>query len=278
MAKTAIGIRGVLRAAGFGLALIATPALAAPGDPLGGGHAGCAPADGAGLGCGRKIDALLAKLRLRLVSCHLRQASQAFSLGTANPGANAAEEQCATGPGRSAKTKFDDAVATLAAKGCPPDLIANANARRDIILGDQSVAGSVDNLNGTFYCDATSGELINPGGDEAGYIPSTSDHLKCGGRVAKAWGGLQNALAKCHYKLAAAVFKGDTFDSAACETTGDRSASGRYLKKVFRAIDAGLCPPCLADTMMSTNAVDLGASAIADADADLGEIYLCPAP
>jgi hypothetical protein len=258
---------------GLGLALIATPVLAAPGDPLGGGHAGCAP-DGAGLGCGRKIDGLLAKLRARLVNCHINQASDAFYAGMGTAQMSADEDACAA----TAKTKFDDPIADLAAAGCDSTQIANANARRDIILSDQTVSGSVDNLNSTFFCDSSSGNLIDAGGDDGGYVPSTKSHLKCGVVVAKGWGKLHVALSRCHYKLAAAVMKDKPFDPAACETTGRSSASERYLRGVMRYIDDGLCPPCLADTMMSTNAVDLGAATITASDTEIGDVYICPAP
>ncbi len=270
MVNTTVSIRRLLKLTGLALALTMTaaPAWAAPGDPLGGDHTGCAAADG----CARKAEAALAKLRLRLVGCHMSQVNKAFGEGMSTPEIQTAEEDCEA----AAKGKFDDIIAGLS--GCDSTLISNANARRDVILSDQTVSGSVDNLNGRFYCDATSGNLINPGGDDGGYIPSSENHLKCGNVVAKAWGALNVALVRCHYRLALAVFKDKPYDSSVCEVSGGRSAADKYYRKIIRFVDAGVCPPCLADSMNPTNAFDLGPESVTDADDNLGELYLCPAP
>src|SRR6266446_3668532 len=171
----------------LGLALAGGPAaLAAPGDPLGGDDTGCAPTTMAGLGCAKKVESLLYKLRAGIVKCHITMAGQAFKTGMSTNGFSNAEDNCSVGPSNtSVKAKFDDRIDTLESNGCDATVIANARAARDTLLGDQSVTGSLDALNGTFFCDATSGNLLDPGGDDAGYIPASADNFKCDVVIAK---------------------------------------------------------------------------------------------
>jgi hypothetical protein len=258
---------------------LATPALAAPGDPLGGDDTGCAASTTVGNRCAKAVLVTLVKLRRSVIGCHLTQAGQAFQTGMGTPGFSNAEENCEVGnPSQSAKAKFDAKIAALAAKGCDAGVIANANAARDVILADQTTSGSLDALNGAFFCDATSGNLIDPGGDDAGYIPSTADNYKCSVAVAKAWTKLDTLVARCHHKLGAAVFASRVFDEDACED-GDpsRSALARYDTVVGKYIGLGICPPCLANPG-PTSALALGTSLVSDADAALGDVYVCPGP
>jgi hypothetical protein len=251
---------------------------AAPGDPLGGDDTGCAPTTKLGLSCGLKTHASLAKLKRAVIVCHLTQAGHAFQNGMGTPGFSNAEDNCETGPSaQSAKAKFDARMAKLAL-ACDPTVIANVNARGATLLADQGTAGSMDDLNATFFCDATSGNPIDPGGDDGGFIPASADNYKCSVTVAKLWSKLDYTVAKCHQKLVKAVFAGKPFDEEACEDTGVKSALESYNAKVSGYIAAGICPPCLADSMAPTNALALGASTVADADAQLQEPYICPGP
>jgi hypothetical protein len=269
--------RAVLSMA-IGCLLAATPVLAAPGDPFGGDDTGCAPSTKLGLGCAKKALKTVTKLRLSVLKCHLTQAGHAFQNGTGTPGFSNAEENCEIGPSNtSAKAKFDARIASLAGAGCDATIIANANAARDIILGDETVVGSMDNLNSTFFCDSTSGNEIDPGGDDGGFIPATPENYKCSVGVSKAWYKLTGYMYKCHSKLAAAVFKGTIFDEEACEDTGGKSALDKYNLLVNKLITAGFCPPCLTDPG-PTNALALGTSTVADADANLDDVYICPGP
>lgn len=253
-------------------------AWAAPGDPLGGDDTGCAPTTKQGLSCGLKTHALLAKLKRAVLVCHLTQAGHAFQNGMGTNGFSNAEENCEIGPSATAaKAKFDAYMAKLALI-CDPTLVANVNARGATIVGDQSTAGSMDALNATFFCDATSGNQIDPGGDDGGYIPATPENYKCSVAVAKLWSKLDYSVFKCHQKLVRSVFGGKPFDEEACEDTGIKSALTVYDAKVNGYIASGICPPCLADPMMSTNAIALGASTVADGDAQLQEPYVCPGP
>jgi hypothetical protein len=258
---------------------LSTPALAAPGDPFGGDDTGCAASTKLGNSCAKAVLVTIVKLRRSVLGCHLTQAGQAFKTGMGTPGFSNQEELCEVGnPQNSAKAKFDGRIANLAARGCDATVIANANAARDVILADQTTPGSMDALNGAFFCDPTSGNLIDPGGDDAGYIPSTDDHYKCSVVVAKAWSKLDTYVSKCHYRMGLAVFADRPFDEDACED-GDpsRSALARYNATVGKYIAAGICPPCLADAG-PTSALSLGTTRVSEADADLGDTYVCPGP
>jgi hypothetical protein len=222
--------------------------------------------------------AVVTKLRKAVLACHLTQAGHAFQHGTGTPGFSNAEDNCSVGPSNtSAKAKFDAKIAALTTKGCDATVLANANAARDVLLGDQTVVGSLDNLNGTFFCDSTSGNQIDPGGDDAGFIPATADNYKCSVGVAKAWYKLRKSLYTCHSKLAKTVFKSGIFDEEACEDTGGKSGLDKYNAYVNKLITAGICPPCLTDPG-PTNALDLGTSTVADADTTLQNVYICPGP
>ena len=256
--------------------VLAAPVGAAPGDPFVGNETGCAPTTKQGLSCGMKLSALLAKLKRAALTCQLKQDSQAFKTGMDAPGFSNAEDNCEIGPsGQSAKEKFDALMAKLTIV-CDPTVIANVVARRDVILGPSSTPGSLDELNARVFCDTTSGVEIEPGAS-FGYIPSTADHYKCSVVVAKLWSKLDYTIAKCHQRQAQYVFAGKPFDVEACET-GIKGALARYDAGVAKYVAAGICPACLADPMSPTSAESLGASTVADADAQLQEVFICPGP
>jgi hypothetical protein len=169
-------------------------------------------------------------------------------------------------------------MSALATNGCSATVLANANTRRDIVLGDQTVTGSMDAFNGSFFCDSTSGNLIDPGGDDAGYIPGSDANFKCSVGVAKVWSKLDAYAVKCHIKAAAAIFRSALFDEEACEDTGLKSALSRYNATVQKYIAAGLCPPCLANPISGTYAPTLGTDLVAATDANNQEAYVCPGP
>ncbi len=101
--------------------------------------------------------------------------------------------------------------------------------------------------------------------------------------VAKAWLKLADSLhRRCHNGLAKAIFSDDAFDADACETAppapSPRSALARYQAAFQRAIDKGICPPCLTDSMSPTAALALGTETIAALDAQTSELFICPGP
>jgi hypothetical protein len=251
--------------------------FAAPGDPLGGDDTGCAPTTKQGLSCGLKIHALLAKLKRAALVCHLTQDSHAFKNGSGTPGFANAEDNCEIGPSAtSAKNKFDAKMAKLSIL-CDATVVANANARRDAILGNAATPGSLDSLNANAFCDATTGVEIDAG-ENIGFIPATDDNYKCSAIVAKLWSKLDYSVAKCHQRLAKYVWYGKPFDEDACEDVGVKSALTRYNDKVNAYVALGICPPCLADPMQSTNALALGANTVTAADTQLQEVFICPGP
>lgn len=262
--------------------LTAAPALAGPGDPFGGSETGCTPIDKLGVNCGKIVTAALAKLKLGVVKCHMTQVGHAFQTGHSSTGFDNAEENCSIGnPSNSAKAKFDAYMAKAAAY-CDPAVVAAANARAASVVASVADPASFDALNGAFFCDATSGlSIAEPGGgddDEAGSIPATPEHYKCAVITMKSWAKLVASVYKCHAKKAASDFAGKPFDTDLCEETAPKGALARYQAPLQKYIDVGYCPTCLADTMSPTYAPGLGTSALADLDAQNGEIYPCPAP
>jgi hypothetical protein len=258
------------------LCLAASVAIAGPGDPFGGDDTGCAPADNAGYVCGSAVAKALGKLGASVIKCHVVQAGQAFKTNHSSPGFDNAEENCEEGPSNtSAKAKFD-AVLAKYATSCDPAVIASAQARRDVVLADQSNPDSLDALNGSFFCDNSSGMTIaEPGGDDAGFIPADANAYKCSVAVAKASSKLLVAAYKCHWKAAQAAFRNKAFDEDACEDGAPplRSALAKYNAQVQRYVALGICPSCL-----SSAAAGLGTDAVADLDAQNAEIFPCPTP
>jgi len=83
-----------------------------------------------------------------------------------------------------AKAPFDLALGKLQGAGvCPAAALVNAQELGDALVADPSTPGSLDALNAATYCDATSGTLIDPAGSTGGYVPSTSDNLRCSDAV-----------------------------------------------------------------------------------------------
>jgi hypothetical protein len=248
----------------LGLSLAASPAFA--GAPFGGDDTGCVPNDKLGLVCGKVVTAALGKLNASGIKCNLIQEGHAFQTSHSSTGFDNAEENCSVGnPTNSAKASFY----------CVPDVVTAANARRDTLLADASNPDSLDALNGVFFCDNSTGLSISePGGgdqDEAGFIPPDANVNKCEVVVAKAYSKLVYSVYKCHNALAKAAFAGKTFDEEACEETAPKGALARYNGYVQKAIDAGICPACIA-----SNAATLGSNAVAALDAQLAEIFPCP--
>jgi hypothetical protein len=253
--------------------LLAAPVTAAPGDPFGGDDTGCTPTTKLGLNCAKAALSTLTKLRKAALVCHLKQEDLAFKAGEGELGFSNAEENCELGPSsNSAKNKFDARMTALIGKGCDATLIANALARGAAIVGDASTAGSLDAMSASIFCDATSGNTIEPDGDDSiGWIPATPENQKCSVSVAKLWIKLSGYADKCHTRLAASVYSNRVFDEEACESL----YLSRYQASVGKLVQVGYCPPCLADP---PGAAGIGTDTVAAADAELGEVYVCPGP
>jgi hypothetical protein len=257
----------------LGALLAASPVAAAPGDPFGGDDTGCTPNTKLGLNCAKAALSTLGKLRKAALVCQLKQEDLAYKTGEGQLGFSNAEENCEISPSNnSAKNKFDARIASLVGKGCDSTMIANVLARGAALVADASTSGSLDAMNASFFCDATSGNTIEPeGGDSIGWIPATPENQKCSVAVAKQWIKLAGYADKCHVRLASSVFSNRVFDEEACESL----YLSRYQAYVGKLVTVGYCPPCLANP---PGAAGIGTSTVDDADAQLGEVYICPGP
>jgi hypothetical protein len=221
---------------------------------------GCPPASDDADKCETGIVKALRKFGGAVIKCHAEQADGAFKQKPVD------EETCEEAGPKSAKGKFDATVAKTAPK-CPPEVVTNAGT---VSAGLVPGSGSLDVQNGLVYCDTSSATPIDPSGDDAGFVPPSSDGLKCSDGVGKDLAKLWGAIGKCSTKAADAAFKGKSFDEDTCRST----ATGKYDAAAAKLIGKGGCPACL----------DAGAqSALRDAlltqlDAIDGQIFVCAAP
>jgi hypothetical protein len=219
---------------------------------------GCPPASDDADKCQTGIVKALGKFGGTVIKCHAKQADGAFKQKPVD------DEPCEEVGDKSAKGKLDATIAKTAAK-CPPEVVTNADA---VSAGLLAGPMSLDVQNGLVYCDTSSGTPIDPSGDDAGFVPPSSDGLKCSDGVGKDLAKLWGAIAKCSTKAADAAFKGKSFDEATCRST----ATGKYDAAAAKLIGKGSCPACL----------DAGAqSALRDAlltqlDAIDGQVFVCP--
>jgi hypothetical protein len=229
------------------------------------------PPDKQALSCGQKYGVILTKLRKSILKCHLKQASLAFKAGEGQPGFSAAEEVCQTeNPTNSARAKFEASIAKLGL-GCPAAVHAAVVARGATTLADENTPGSMDATNGVFFCDATSGQEIDPGGNDAGWIPSTDDHNAAAEGRHREMTAIHRAMRDARYGFVDRPFDDDT-----CEFEATRGAVSKYNKYVQRLLDAGLCPPCLANALSPEYVVTVGGDLETARDAENAETFPCP--
>jgi hypothetical protein len=219
------------------------------------GGAACPPAT-----CGHKVADALTRLIAAVTKCHVKQADSAFR------GKSFDEEACEQNDAtKSAKAKFDAAIAKLASS-CPAEVLANASTVRDAIL---TGAQSLDSRNGSIYCDGTSGRGLDAGGDDLGFVPASTANLRCADGVAKYLSKLSADVLSCQRRWADAALKGKTFDLVACQnaavatatTSGDRLLAG------------GGCAPCLGQQGQESLRNDV----VSQLTAARPLIFLCPA-
>jgi hypothetical protein len=251
--------------------VVARLSVAAPGDPFGGDDTGCVPATKPELGCSVKVGKLLSKLIVSVLRCHMDQGAAAFR------GAGSGEQGCE----QSAKSKFESDLAKLTHDGiCAQAVLDNAATQEGVLLADQTQTSppSLDALNGTIFCDATSGVPIagtpgDPDDDDAGFVPATAENLKCAIGVAKnvikLWSGI---LVRCHTKAAVAGFKSSAFDEEACENAVKVGIRSRYDALAAKLTAAGICPACLDASGQATIGDDIQSRA----DQENGLVFVCP--
>jgi hypothetical protein len=95
-------------------------------------------------------------------------------------------------------------------------------------------------VNGSLYCDATSGTPIDGSGDEIGFVPATTGGWRCAGKLETATRKLGTGTLKCFSKEVRAAFRGKPFDLASCLGDGRDDFDSTSLASI-----SGACPPCM---------------------------------
>ncbi len=212
------------------------------------------------ISCGHGVANAVSTLIKAVDRCHTKLASAAYR------GATFDQEACEKGdPVRSAKRKFDVMIAKHTV-GCPAQVLTNANALRDGLLdGPQSL----DALNGKIYCDASSGRLLEPGGEEEGFAPASWAALKCTDGIVSYLNKLADSVVTCQRRWADASTTSHPLDLLACETT----AIGRAIAARDRVLHKGGCPACVDQTGQD----NLRNTLVGQLSALRPLIFLCPA-
>jgi len=241
-----------------------------PGQPFGDDDMGCVPVSRQELACSTRAARALRVLSPAVARCHVRQADARYKEIVLGGRTAADDESCED----AAAARFDDALAVLgASRSCAGSSVpSTAVAEKATLLAGQTNPLSFDARNGNIYCDVSSGVPIDPGGDDAGFVPSTKDNLRCADGVAKSLARLDVAVFKCHAKAADGDFRlaDPPFDEEACEST----ALAKYDAATARRVAQGLCPACLSAAEQHT----LGVNAVAQLDAANDSAYPCPDP
>lgn len=233
-----------------------------PGEPFGGDDAGCVPTTSTRLSCAIAVGKAFDRLEASVVKCHSDQAKSRydeFVLGSTRP---FDEEGCEA----VAVARFDDTVSRLATGTClTSPSMTTIETDRDALLA------ALDAENAGPWCDDTTGEPIDDGGDDAGWVPATAEVLACGGKVTKNLRALSTRLRKCHRTAGDKGFRlaDPAFDEEACED--------KFLAK-FRATANNLasrgCPTCLSAPMQ----VVLAEALEARLDSTNTTVFPCPDP
>ncbi len=237
----------------------------ASGDP------GCVPGTPETLKCADGIATAIRKAFGAVIKCHKKQADDRFR-GKPAGATGPAEDICQSGPngGKSAKEKFDAAVAKVASL-CDPFQLGAATAAGAVLFG--SGAGSLDAANGDVYCDGT--VPIDPSGDDSGGVPGICDdckrRLSCADTVAGELGRLASRVIVCHRKMADAFFAGKEFAEDACDEVGTgKAALERFAAAMTKLDGKGSCDlPCMSRPSRDA----LGAAFLAQAES---LVYPCP--
>src|SRR5215470_15926095 len=143
--------------------LLVAPPLARAGAPFDADDPGCVPDTKAAARCGDAAGKALAKLVASVLACHAKEANAAFKSTQFD------EEACErTDSSSSARAKFEAALAKLAVPCSGSSILSAADAIASNLLADAPAVGSLDTLIGSVYCDPTSGNPLDPGGDDPG--------------------------------------------------------------------------------------------------------------
>jgi len=230
-----------------------------------------APNVAATLKCADAIAKAFSKAVTSVIKCHKKQADAVFK------GSPVDDEACETGPnnGKSAKEKLDAAIAKVSSL-CTSSELTFAAAEEATLFADKTNPLSLDAQNGSVYCDSTSGALIDPSGDDAGWKPNSGNELKCADTVGKELGKLVAGAIKCHIKMADQFFAGKDFDENVCEENDPakgKSALQKYNAAMTKLTAKGICSqPCLSQA----NRLALGPNILSQVEAANVLVYPCP--
>jgi hypothetical protein len=244
----------------------AVGAYAAPGDPFGGDDPGCAPATAGNLNCGVQAARAVERMRRYVIKCHTEQAEARYAEVVEGDDETFNEERCEEEARARLAVKLiklsrtDDCVGS--------GVLGQAASYINTLTAGGATSGSLDALNGALYCDTTTGVPIDPSGDDAGTVPSSRNHLTCGGRVAKNALKLANDVSKCHRELAKQAYLGTPGDDETCEA----AAISRFTDGTA-SLDA-MCPSCLDASARA----DLADGLLATLDDSNANFYPCPDP
>jgi hypothetical protein len=284
-------MKGILGVAIGGIFLMgAGGAFAAPPGPGqhfncsdGGSGVNCAADDGGcvsntknHLKCSDSEAKAFSKAIAAVGKCHIKQADAAFKTNNGKP-TTFDEEGCEN----AAITKLSTTRAKIEGSGiCDPTQINNFNVEQAVLFGHPPPAPalSVDGQNGNTYCDSASGVLIDPSGDDTGFVPNSKDNLKCADTVVKIQSKLVAAVIKCHIKLNDSDFKGKDFDEESCEETNpsQKGALDKYNQQRDKLKGLGICPSCLCESPSACSGIDARATSIlGQADGANGLAYPC---
>jgi len=239
--------------------LVAASAIRA-GVPFGGDDPGCVPDAKTPAHCSAAAAKAVAKLVGSVVACHAKQAAAAFKHASFD------EETCEQ---TDARAKFEASLAKVTALCSDTPILSAADAIAGDLLADAPAAGSLDTLAGSVYCDSASGTALDPGGDDAGFVPADKGGLACANAVAKGLAKLTAAVLSCHRKAAGSGLKGGATDDEPCETT----ARTKFDAGTTKLVAKGGCPACLAAEPQGT----LADAVIAFAEQASGRLYPCSA-
>lgn len=225
--------------------------------PFPGDETGCLPDTERLQKCEKAVGTAAYKLIQKVFACHAKQASEAFDADRFN------EEAC---EGK-ARAKFDERVADAVGKGgCAPDTASLAAELRDLLTEDP--VDSLDARNAGIYCDSASGALIDPSGDDGGFVPSSKRKLRCANEVTDELGDLARDHLRCDIEAADHHEDGEDFDLEACE----EAARAKFDSEIDETFAQSTCPACLD----RAHQLALADSLVALLEANNALIFPCP--
>ena len=234
-----------------------------PGEPFGGDDTGCIPPTSQLLTCSQNVVQAFRRLESAVTRCHTLQANVRYRQVVLGSAETFDEQACES----RAAARFDGSVGRLAKRACLASPL-RAGAADDRV----ALVAALDAQNGGPYCDAASATAIDPGGNNAGFVPGTAPIRYCAQKVTQFLSTLAAALRSCHRTAASMAFHlaNPPFDDDLCEA----KARARFDTSAARLRGRGGCPPCLDATTQG----QLADAVVARLDAANGAAFPCPDP